>query len=311
MTFRKKRILVTGAAGFVGIHLCRELVAKGATVIGVVRNCPDEMGNPVLLQADLSNRNEIHDIVLSSSPDLVIHLASNKNRGLSLAEHRSGLEENLVGALNLLEACQQLSNITRFIFMGSCEEYGHQSGSFEEAAREYPVSAYGVSKLAVTKLLQAIAYGSEFPAVILRPSIVYGPGQAADMFLPSLVQALVRGQEFKMTAGHQTRDFVYVEDLIRGILSALDATAVCGKVINISSANPIRIIDLAKMAALLIGPDAEALINVGSRPYRSGEVMNYCASNMLAKTLLNWTPRISMEEGLRQTISHCRTAMKV
>lgn len=307
MSLQKKRVLVTGAGGFVGRHLSQVLNAQGVLVVGFVRNPSAHkqyfVEHHVL---DMLDRVRLQQVVQDVQPELVVHLAADKNRGTDQAEYRSGYEANLLGSLNLIEACQELSNLTRFVFLGSCEEYGQQPAPFDESTRELPVSAYAVTKLAVTQLLQALARAKDFPAVILRPSIVYGPGQTPEMFLPALIQALVSGERFAMSRGEQTRDYLYIDDLVNAILAALNASDIQGQVINVSSALPIRIDNLAKQTARLIGLDAEKLLDFGARNYRPGEAMDYWAKNRRAKALLDWMPRMSLEAGLRQTIAYFR-----
>lgn len=312
MSVQNKCVLVTGAGGFIGRHLCRVLRGQGALVIGFVKSHGAQKTRDDGQHAvDIADRLRVRQLVLDARPDLVVHLAANKNRGVDVAEYRSGYEANLLGTLNLIEACQELTSLARFVFLGSCEEYGQRPAPFDESSREMPVSAYAVTKLAVTHLLQTLARANNFPAVVLRPSIVYGPEQGADMFLSALIGALVSGERFGMTRGEQTRDFLYVSDLVEAIMRALDAPGIQGQVINVSSASPVRIGDLARKTAGMIGPGAEGLLDFGARDYRAGEAMNYWADNSLARTLMDWAPRVSLEDGLRQTIDHFRAAAPV
>lgn len=308
MSLREKRVLVTGAGGFVGAHLCRVLHAQGATqVVGFTRGrnaCARHVAEQHMV--DISDRLRLRQLVQSVQPELVVHLAAAKNRGLGQADYRVAYETNLLGSLNLIEACEELTALGRFVFLGTWDEYGQHPAPFDESSRELPVSAYGVTKLAVTQLLQTLARARGFPAVILRPSIAYGPGQGTDMFLPALIKALVSGEKFRMSRGEQTRDFLYIDDLVNAIVRALDANAVQGRVINICSASPVRIDALARKAARLIGPEAERMLDFGARDYRPGEGMDYRAGNSLARTLLGWAPEVPLEAGLRQTIEYFR-----
>lgn len=315
MSLQGKRVLVTGAGGFVGSRLCQVLYAQGALVVGFVRSLREQERHLADQHVvDISDRVRVRGLVQLVQPELVVHLAAAKNRSLALAEYRVGYEANLLGTLNLIEACQELTTLARFVFLGSCEEYGGQAVPFDESSRESPVSAYAVTKLAVTQFLQTLARANGFPAVILRPSIVYGPGQSTDMFLPALIRALVSGGRFGMSWGGQTRDFLYIDDLVSAVVKALDAPNVPnvhGQVINVSSALPIRIDDLARKTARLIGLEAESLLDFGAQGYRPGEAMNYWAKNSLAGTLLDWVPLVSLEDGLRQTIDYFRAVTTV
>lgn len=302
-----KKILVSGADGFIGTHLCNLLRGHGVNVIGLGRTFTESKKNLAEDHVlDITNKLKLRELVQDIQPDYVVHLAAAKIRSVKLSDYRIGYETNFIGSLNLVEACQELANFSRFIFLGSCDEYGCQSVPFEESSREAPVSAYGVTKLAVTQLLQTLARAKGFPAVILRPSVVYGPGQNVDMFLPALIQTLLSGERFKMSQGEQTRDFLYIEDLVNAIMQALISPKALGRVINISSALPLRIDGLATKIAQLIGAESEMLLDIGALDYRVGEAMNYWAKNSLAGDLLDWFPRIPIDEGLRLTINSVR-----
>lgn len=305
MNLSEKRILVTGANGFVGGHLCKVLSDQGSNVVSFVRKPSSKIQHIAEQQiVDIRDRLRIRQLVKNLEPQFVVHLASEKRRSVELTAYRSGYESNFFGSLNLIEVCQELKPTPRFIYLGSCEEYGQQQVPFEELAVESPLNAYGASKLAVTKLLQGMIQNYAFPAVILRPTVVYGPSQSEDMFLPTLIQSLMANKRFAMTSGDQSRDFLYVDDLIEAIMLTLVTPGAQGRVINISSAKPIRIKALAKMTAQMIGRECESLLAFGAKGYRPDETMNYWASNSLAKELLDWTPRVSLEEGLSHTIGY-------
>lgn len=305
MSVQNKRILVTGAHGFIGRHLCQALRQGGAYVVGCGRNADKRnIYASKLYELNIVDKSCVQDIVKSVRPDFVVHLAATKNNGIDFSAYWDAYETNLVGSLNLIEACDALNPFTRFIFLGSADEYGVTRAPYVETAREAPVNAYGISKLAVTQLLQSRWRTKAFPAVILRPTIVYGPGQRANMFLPAIIEALVRGEEFEMTTGLQTRDLVYIDDLIHAILLAMETPKIEGKVINISSARPTQIIELARMTAKIIDEKAESLLRVGAKSGRQGEAMNYWAKNGLAEELLGWLPKVSLEQGLRRTVEY-------
>lgn len=304
MFFKNKRVLVTGAGGFIGQHLCKALFEKEATVVGFVRSALDNKYLSEQYELDISDGMAVRKIINSVQPEFVVHLASSKNRGVDAAAFKEGYETNIMGSLNIIIACQDIPVLTRFVFLGSTDEYGELQVPFKESDKEVPNSAYGTSKLAVTELLRALSRSNGFPSVTLRPTIAYGPGQDGSMFLPALITALVAGKNFDMTSGEQTRDFIYVDDLVKAIIQALVIPGFCGDVINISSAMPIRIDALAKMTANMIGNGAGNRLKLGLKDYRKGDVMQYWASNNLAKTSLGWSPIVSLEEGVKQTVDY-------
>ena len=257
---------------------------------------------------DILDEITIRQIIHAVQPEFVVHLAASKDRGVDTAAYREGYKTNLIGSLNLINACQDISALTRFVFLGSTDEYGQLHTPFKESDKEAPITAYGASKLAVTEVLRALSRSNKFPSVTLRPTIAYGPGQDDSMFLPALIRALVEGRNFDMSLGEQTRDFVYVDDLVQAIIQALLAPSLCGDVINISSATPIRIDALAKMTANILGKGAEELLKFGAKDYRTSDVMQYWAANTLAKSLLGWSPTVSLEEGVQRTVDYFKAA---
>ena len=297
-------VLVTGSSGFIGRHLCEYLSKQGINVIALSRNghCK-KLVETEQYALDLRDQIKVRELIQYIKPRYVVHLAAVKERNVAASEYRLVYDGNWQSSFNLIEACQEVGTLRRFVFLGSTDEYGIQAPPFVESAREAPTTSYGLSKLAVTQLLQTFARSCDFPAVILRPTLVYGPNQGLEMFLSAMIQSLVCGKRFAMTKGEQTRDYVYVDDLIAAIIAALTANyEVYGQLINISSGIPLRIKDLALIVARLAGDETGCLLDFGARDYRQGEAMEYWSTNNLAKALLNWRPFISLEEGLRRTI---------
>lgn len=304
MTFKNKRILVTGASGFIGQHLCKALFEKGAKVTGLVRSAGL---NKYLFDQYIINildEKTLKQTINAVQPEFVVHLAASKNRGVDAVAYREVYETNIMGSLNLINACQAVPALSRFIFLGSTDEYGLLQVPFKESDKAEPITAYGASKLAVTGLLKVLSRSNRFSSVILRPTIAYGPRQDDSMFLPALIRALVAGRNFDMSLGEQMRDFVYIDDLVMAIIQALDIPGLYGDVINISSASPIRIGDLAKMTANMLGSDTDKLLKFGAKDYRIGDVIEYSATNVLARNLLGWSPEVSLEEGIQRTIDY-------
>lgn len=307
MIFKNKRVLVTGASGFIGRHLCKVLSEKEAKVVGFVRSQEVNVHLSEQYVVNILDQITLRKIVHSVQPELVIHLAASKNRGVDADAYREAYETNLIGSLNLINACQDVPALARFVFLGSTDEYGELHAPFKETDQEAPITAYGASKFAVTELLKSLSRSNGFSSVILRPTIVYGPGQDDSMFLPALIKALIAGKNFDMSLGEQSRDFVYIDDLVKAITQALVIPHLCGHVINISSETPIRIDDLAKMTANMLGSGVYKFLKFGAKEYRTGDVIQYWAANELARGLLGWSPVVSLEEGIQQTIDYFKT----
>lgn len=299
--------LVTGFTGFIGRHLSNKLEHEGIDVFGITRNLTYALDTGKVLVGDIKNAEFVSKSIEEIQPDVVYHLAANKSRTGSLEEYRIGLEDNLFGTLNLIESCVKYGNVSTFISIGTCEEYGNSPCLFKEDLRESPVSAYSLSKMSVTHLLEAIHKTHNLPTVIIRPSLAYGPGQERDMFLPTLIRSLLDGQRFPMSEGSQTRDYIYVDDLVQALLLASKEPLAIGRVINVGSGTSSSMKDVAKIAAGIIGEDAEDLLDIGKLGYRANEIMEYRVSSVLASELLNWRAKTSLYDGLRMTVEYYRS----
>lgn len=303
---RGAKVIITGATGFIGRHLARTLVASGACVYGLSRGASDcaDVRNFV---CDITDRARLNEIVSEIRPAYIFHLAANKARRAEIEDFRQCFDENLIGPLNLLEACLASPGVSRFVTLGTCEEYGGADAPYLEATREVPVSAYSCSKVAMTQLLQTYHRIHGFPVVVLRPSLAYGPGQGDEMFLPALIRSLLSGQRFAMSRGEQTRDFVYIDDVVEALLLAAVRPEAIGQVINISSGTPTRIVDVTRLAVDLIGNGVEALLDIGKIAYRQGEAMNYWADRTKAGQLLGWEPGVGLHDGMARTVAYYRS----
>lgn len=302
-----KRILICGASGFVGQRAAKLLHDAGASVVGIARRAVTTHASAIeLLALDMSDARALRELVCTLKPQLIVHLAGTRKLADSVEALRESYDLNLAITVNLLEACQAGATLGRLVYLGSCDEYGCGKVPFEESMREGPVTAYGASKLASTQLLQLAARSHNFPAVILRPSVVYGPGQPPSMFLPALIGALLRGEEFAMTAGEQTRDYVYIDDLVEAIASALVAPVAAGTIINIGAGSPVRLWQLALMVAQCVGAGAAELLRRGRLQYRTAEPMEYWVANACAERLLGWRPRTALAAGIARTVASLR-----
>lgn len=299
--WRDKRVLVTGAAGFIGRHLVRAMHSAGARLGLLVRQPLPEFEGQQLFIGDLRQRGFVSMAVAAWQPEIVFHLAASRARSLTAAAFAETIDTNVIGSLNLMEALQQSANTRRIILLGTAEEYGRGPVPFREDVRESPVSAYSLSKLSTTHLAQMMAHTLSLPTTVLRPSVAYGPEQQDDMFLPALIRALQRRERFAMTAGEQTRDLVYIDDLIGALGRAGLAEGTTGEVINIGSGSAVRIADLVDHVERLT--DAIGLAVRGAIAYRPGEAMNYQLDIDKAARLLGWQPRVSLEHGLQRTVA--------
>lgn len=305
-------IVVTGANGFVGTRLASTLTLKGAKVTNLVRpGFFSIASHKQWFEVDLFDAKSVAAAFSSLRPDFVIHLAASKNRSNRRSNFVDLYDENVSVSSNIINACLDLISLKRFIFIGSCDEYGAIPCPFIESQRESPINAYGLAKLAVTKMLFALSYLENFPSVVLRPTVIYGPRQGHEMFLSALIQSLVAGKEFSMTSGEQYRDFVYIDDVVNAIILALFAEeTINGNVFNIGSGKALQVKEVALLAAKDVGRNSINLVRFGAIPYRKNEVMDYSVNIKHARDLLGWEPVTSLESGLDQTVQYFKSLVQ-
>lgn len=299
----KPRILITGASGFIGRHFIALLNEIGVTPFSLNRSPLSSGESHELSNVDLTIKTEIGNVLQAIEPTHIFHLAATKDRDDTPDSFRHCYEVNLLGTLNLLDACSKLKHLPRLVSLGTCEEYGDIAGPYYEWMKESPIGSYSCSKLASTQLIKRFCKSHGIEWVLLRPSLAYGPDQGDDMFLASLIRSLINGKMFPMTLGAQLRDYVYVDDITQSMLLAAFKPEANSEVFNISSGISIRLIDLAHKVCDAIGGNSKALLQPGLLKYRPAEQMDYCADNSKAQKILGWSPQIPLNQGLDITIN--------
>ena len=301
------KILITGASGFIGKNLVRSLLLNENKyeIHAISRSTNVILDNIENLHfVDLANLDSLKKIVIEINPNIIIHLAYSKGR---LDQNDILNQEyylNLQITSNIIKTARLLKSLEKFIFFGSCDEYGIQKDPYKEDQFEQPLTSYGLSKLSITKVLKAMHYKENFPSLIIRPSVVYGVGQATDMFLPSLAYAVKNKIPFNMTLGEQYRDYIYVEDLIEAIIMTIKNKSLkMGQILNITYGESFKIKEIAIQLANLIKDDGELFLKIGNIEYRDTEVMNYHTSNKRVKDLIGWYPKTSLKIGLKKLAS--------
>jgi len=207
-------------------------------------------------------------------------------------------DAHFTGVRNLID-CLDRSHLKGFVQVGSSDEYGNNPAPQSENQREAPISTYSSAKVASTYFLQTLYKTEKFPTVILRPFLVYGPGQGKERFIPQIIKGCLNNQKFPTSKGEQLRDFCFVDDIIQAIFSSLDNDSVHGEVINIASGKPISIKKMVNTIVDMIGSGEPQF---GQVAYRSGENMALYGDIVKAKRLLDWRPSIGLEQGLAETI---------
>ncbi len=300
----KKRILITGSSGFIGTNLLISLKSQNYDIAVIDRSRNTNFKNGTNYIGDICDYSFVEKTILDFQPNKVFHLAGYKNRSSNIEEVSLSLKVNLMGTLNLYQALTKLSTVESIIALGTTDEYGIHNSSFIESSIENPISPYGFGKFCGTELAQFFNRSFNLPVIILRPTIAYGPHQANDMFIPSLINTLMSNSDFKMTEGKQLRDFIYISDLINAMLLISESQNHKGEIFNIGSGDSLKLSVVATSIARDL--NKEHFLKIGSIPYRSNEVMKYMTSIDKVKNTFGWKPKIDFKKGIELTVKHYR-----
>jgi dTDP-glucose 4,6-dehydratase len=307
-----QRILVTGAAGFIGSHLTEALGRAGAEVRAFVRyNSRNDYGWLEQLDPDLSDGVEIFrgDLVNPEAVanavrdrDTIFHLGALIPIPYSYQHPREFVEANVVGTLNVLEACRR-EPVRRLVHTSTSEVYG--TAERVPIDEQHPLNAqspYAATKIAADQLALSYWRSFEVPVVVARPFNTFGPRQSARAVIPTLITQALSREEVELGSTHPTRDFLYVGDLARGLARCAEANDVEGEVINLGSGEEISIGDLANLVSRLVARDISITFSPTRARPPASEVERLLADRRKAKRLLGWEPDIPFEDGLRRTI---------
>jgi UDP-glucose 4-epimerase len=303
-----KSVLVTGAAGFIGSHLIDALLEKGHRVIGIDNF---RTGNLANLRGAMSNdrfdflKQDICDNRFLNSfddeIDLIFHLAAISSVKLSIENSKLVNHVNVSGTINVLELARH-SKTSKLIFTSSAAVYGNPGISpIPESTLLQSLSPYAASKIAAEQYTTAYSNSYGIDSTILRLFNIYGPRQAYSEYsgvISIFINRMLNGDVLKIEGdGEQTRSFVYVKDLVDALLIAAEIDKASNKIINISGDIPISVLDITKYLNSISSRDVE-IEHVAPRP---GDVCDSLGATELAKQILNFTPKVSFEEGLRKT----------
>lgn len=293
-------MLVTGGAGFIGANLVRMLLDHGYQVTVLdnlstgrqdyLDGLPVEFVEGDILDAELVNR-------VVPGHDGVAHLAAQTGVPGSLADPRRDCEVNVIGTLNMLDACRQ-AGVERFVFASSNAPLGRQPPPATEDKAPLPISPYGASKLAGEAYCLAYHGSWGLGTVVLRFGNVYGSFSARknSVVAKFFKDILTRGQITIDGDGQQTRDFIYVDDLCRAILLALESE-VSGEVFQIATGVETSILELAVLVQEVVGRN----VGVQHGPPRQGDIRKNYSGIRKAEQMLGWRPKVDLRGGLWET----------
>ena len=291
--FRGEKVLITGASGFIGSHLCRRLCQAGIELHAISRaKRPGDEGKLQWWQSDLSDSARARDLVQAVKPDVIFHLASHVMGARSLENVLPTFRSNLFSTVNIMAAAAEIG-CRRIVLTNSLEEPDPGDSA------PIPSSPYAAAKWASSGYARMFHALYQLPVVILRLFMVYGPAQQdLGKLIPYVTLCLLRGEAPRLSSGRRDVDWIYVEDVVDGIIAAAQAPDVEGKTIDIGSGELVPIRKVVENLVQLTNPTIQP--NFGALPERPLEQVRV-ADIARSNALLGWKARISLEQGLRRT----------
>jgi nucleoside-diphosphate-sugar epimerase len=298
------RVLLTGATGFVGSHVARLLVREGCEVHALIRadssleRIADVQSHLSVLRGDILHADLLAQSLRTIQPELCIHLGWSTKPG----EYLQALANiDLMAATVKLALLLAESGCRRFVGIGTCFEYDTDAGYLSESTPLRPAFLYSAAKAGAFMTLSNLAI-SDMTLAWARLFYLYGPFEHERRLVPSVIQALLRGEEARCTSGEQVRDFLHVED-VASALWAIARSSIVGAV-NVGSGCPVTVARLVT----LIGEIAERpeLVRLGMVAQAKGDPRFVCADNQRVVAEASWRPRIGLDDGLRSTVDWWR-----
>lgn len=299
-------LLIVGGSGFIGSSLVKRALDADfkVTVISLHQvELERRIANVNYLQVDIGDINSLKDKLLNLSFNYVVNLSGYVDHSKYLSGGHNVINTHFNGLQNLIRVLDW-TKLSRFIQIGSSDEYGCISAPQFEYMKEAPISSYSIGKLASTRLLQMLYETEDFPAVVLRLFLVYGEGQNNLRFIPQVIEGCLRAEKFSVSEGRQLRDFCHIDDVTSGIIKSLEAEKALGEVINLASGKPVSIMEVVTEIQNIIGTGVPEF---GKIAYRKNENMELYANIDKANKLLDWRPKIKLSDGLKSSINFYRS----
>lgn len=308
-----KKVLVTGADGFIGSHLVEKLLNSGYEVKAFVHynsinswGWLDTLSQDILKEieiftGDIRDPNGVREAM--KHIDDVYHLAALIAIPFSYYSPDSYVDTNIKGTLNVLQAAKEL-NTKRIMITSTSEVYG--SAKFTPITEDHPYqgqSPYSATKIGADRLAEAFYRSFSLPITIVRPFNTYGPRQSARAIIPTIITQLLSGiEEIKLGLLTPTRDFNYVKDTVNGFVEIAKSTKTIGEEINIATQKEISIKDLAMELIRQLNPNAKIICEEERVRPKKSEVSRLLGSNEKLKSLTDWSQKFTFEEGIKETI---------
>jgi dTDP-glucose 4,6-dehydratase len=312
MNFESKKVLVTGAGGFLGSHLVERLIDHGSRVrcfirynsrndYGLLQDIPDEkIAQLDIVAGDLRDANAVHRSM--QGVDVVFHLGSLIAIPYSYVHPVEVIETNVIGTLNVMLAARD-HKASKVVHTSTSEVYG--TALYVPIDEKHPLQAqspYSASKIGADKIVESIYDSYTLPVATIRPFNIYGPRQSARAVIPTIINQALTQEKVCLGNINPTRDYTYVTDTVEAFIRIAESDDTLGKTFNVGSNLEISIGSLAEKILELTGRDIKIIQDEKRMRPEKSEVERLLADNTAARKTFGWEPNIPLKDGLQQTI---------
>ena len=304
----EKRVLITGASGFVGSCLARRLLKENCKIHIITRNTTDLWRLRDVLKeieihnVDLLHSDEVAKLATNISVEKVYHLATYGGYHFQ-NKVEDVINTNVIGTWNLFREFSK-KGLEMFINTSSSSEYGEKFESMNEEMSLTPNNMYGASKVAGTTLCGTYAKINKLPLVTLRLFSPYGYYDAKTRLIPTVITSCLLGKEIKLSRLDSVRDFIFIDDVIEAYIAASKLLNACGEIFNVGSGVQYKTGEIAGTIVDLIGSDVN--VHFGNNSNRQYEPLMWVSDNKKVYEKLNWRPNVDIKLGLNNTINWFR-----
>lgn len=299
-----KIIAITGGAGFIGSNLIYKLLSLGYDVNLLIRPSTDLWRLKRILpklkihKTDLLDKQSLTKTIAKINPQIIIHLAT-YTKYRNQKDFEQMIETNIKGTVNLLSASKNIG-YDIFINTGSSSEYGIKNNPMSEADVLEPISFYAATKASATLLCQVFSREYRKPIITLRPFSVYGPYEEKNRFIPTIIKSIIENKPIKLTPGIERRDFIYIDDIIDVYIKTIQkGKSLAGQILNMGTGVEYTNDEVVKTLFKVVRKSVP--VEKGAFPKRLWDMPHWMADISKTKRLLNWEPKVTIEEGLKQT----------
>jgi len=293
---KEKKVLVTGGNGYLGKFLVEELKKEGAQVFVIDKSI---LGKENEFAVDITDANEVEMLIKKIQPEIVFHLAASLNRERNFDNFDLINKINHQGTFNLLNALKDIP-YDNFIFTSTSEIYGDNQAPFHEKQIPDPASPYSLTKIYAENLIRTFSKLNNKSYTILRLFNFFGKGMPKQFFIPQMIDALQSKDSFDMTEGKQNRDFLYIEDVITGLLLCAQNKEVKNETYNLCSGKAVSLKELVVTIKEQLKSNCK--INFGALPYRENEVWNMLGDNSKIKKNLGFEIKYNLVDAIKKII---------